>query len=154
MQRYIAENETLFHKKSYIKLRDITYPEDPSESCIKTAIAAWISSRAGFGVHTGWTWHRKLFSGKPLVLTTARQPSQAKCKFFQSNKSFFNFEITGGKFILWNWWRWGEILTWVPYLFRPHKIKCILQLFNHGFLYFKFQIWHNHFRKIISGLIY
>lgn len=55
VQRYIAENETLFHKKSYIKLRDITYPEDPLESCIKTAVAAWISSRAVFGVHTGWT---------------------------------------------------------------------------------------------------
>lgn len=143
VQRYIAKKEIHLHKKNYIKLSDITHREDPSESCINAATTAWISSRAVFGVHTGWTWCRKLISGKPFVLTTAIEPSQAKSKFFQSNKSFFNFEITGGKFILWNWQRWGEILTLESLICLDHTTanvfySCLIMAFCIS--YFRFNI--------------
>lgn len=55
VQRYIVKKENHLHKKSCIKLRDITHSEDPSESCINAASTVWVSLRAVFGVHTGWT---------------------------------------------------------------------------------------------------
>lgn len=136
----ISQKEEIhLQKKTGIKVSDITHPEDPPESCINATATAWFSSRADFGVHTAWTSRR--ISGKPFISTTAIQLRQAKRKIFQLNKSFLNFEIMGRKIHL---VKLTELRrntnSWVPHLFRPHKRKHILELFNHAFQVFHISV--------------